>query len=133
LKRVLAVCLHLHIVLSFSCQESVILVALSLSNLIWAMIINKSLHGLKTTTYSNDHLIILSLNEYALLSICVNALRLSYEEKTCFAVSLIVVDILSKLFVDSVIFNRQIMEVYPLEIIHVFMNSFQLCFTLFNL
>ena len=47
--------------------------------------------------------------------------------------SLIVVNILSKFFVDSVIFNREIVEVYPLEIIHILVDSLQLCFTLFNL
>ena len=47
--------------------------------------------------------------------------------------SLIVVNIVSKFLVYDVIFNRQIMEVYPLEIIHVLVDSFQLCFTLFNL
>ena len=46
---------------------------------------------------------------------------------------LIVVNIISKLFVYKIIFNRQIVEVYPLEIIHVLVDSFQLCFTLFNL
>lgn len=46
---------------------------------------------------------------------------------------LIVVNIISKLFVNKIIFNRQIVEVYPLEIIHVLVDSFQLCLTFFNL
>ena len=129
----MAACLHLHIALSFSCQESVVLVALSLADFVWAMVINKPFHCLKTSAYSHDHLIILSFNKDALLPICINAFRFSYEEKACFTVSLIVVNIVCQLFVYSVIFNRQIMEVYPLEIIHVLVYSLQLCFTFFNL
>lgn len=80
LKRVLAAGLHLVRRLRFSCQESIVLISLSLSDLIRTMIINKPLHGLKPSAYSNYHLIILSLYKYALFSVCINPLWFSHEE-----------------------------------------------------
>lgn len=72
LKWVLAAGLILNTVLCFLSQECVVLCSLPLTDFIRTVIVNESFHCLEPATDSNDHLIVLSFDEYPLLSIGIN-------------------------------------------------------------
>lgn len=101
-----------------------VLCSLLFPHLEWAVVLYEFLNGLIPTSYSNNDLVIFNFNEQFLSSVGVSAFRLSHKEETCFTVLLIVIDVISKFTISWVISRWLIKEVYPLEVIHVVVNSF---------
>ena len=94
------------------------------------MILDESVDGLISSSDPHDHLIVLSFDEYPLLSVCVHTFLLPHEEQACLTVHLIIVDVLSELLVNWVILHRLVDEVHTLQVIHVLVDPLKLVLAL---
>lgn len=89
------------------------------------MIFNEPIYRLVPTSHSHNHLLVLSLDEYPLLSIGVHSLLFSNKEQACLVVYLVVVDVFREFLIGRVILDWLVYKVHALQVIHVLVYPLQ--------